>query len=159
MRKKVCDRMNIETKYQGTVEINDENIITFSKGIPAFEEEKQFVLLPLEEGTPFFVLQSTATTDVAFIVLNPFEVVSNYQIKLPDATLEMLEIEKEEDVATFVVLTVKEPFAETTANLQGPIIINVNKQKGKQLLLSDTDYQTKHPIFKEAALQTTKEGK
>ncbi|MFC0559287.1 flagellar assembly protein FliW [Halalkalibacter alkalisediminis] len=151
--------MNIETKYQGTVEINDENIITFSKGIPAFEEEKQFVLLPLEEGTPFFVLQSTATTDVAFIVLNPFEVVSNYQIKLPDATLEMLEIEKEEDVATFVVLTVKEPFAETTANLQGPIIINVNKQKGKQLLLSDTDYQTKHPIFKEAALQTTKEGK
>lgn len=150
--------MQIETKYQGTFEIKEESIITFSKGIPAFEDEKKFVLLPLEEGTPFFVLQSISTTDVAFIVLNPFEFVSNYQVKLPDVTLDMLEIEKEEDVATFVVLTVKEPFSETTANLQGPIIINVNKQLGKQLLLSDSDYKTKHPIFKEAALQTAKEG-
>ncbi|WP_227937252.1 flagellar assembly protein FliW [Alkalihalobacillus deserti] len=151
--------MNIETKYQGTVEINDDEIITFAKGIPAFEDEKQFILLPFEKGTSFFVLQSTKTVDVAFIIMNPFEIVPNYQIKLPDATLEMLEINKEEDVATFVVLTVKEPFAETTANLQGPIIINVNKQKGKQLLLSDTDYKTKHPIFKEAVLQIAKEGK
>jgi flagellar assembly factor FliW len=149
--------MNIQTKYQGTIDIKQENIITFTKGIPAFEDEKEFVLLPFAEGTPFFVLQSIKTVDVAFIVMSPFDVVPDYQIKLPDQTLELLEIEKQEDVATFIVLTVKEPFSETTGNLQGPLIINVNKQKGKQLLLSDSDYQTKHPIFKEAAL--VKEGK
>ena len=113
--------------------------------------------MPFAEGTSFYVLQSTETVDVAFIVMNPFEVVPNYQIKLPDATIDMLDIEQEAEVATFVVLTVKEPFAETTANLQGPIIINSNKRKGKQLLLSDTDYQTKHAIFKEAVTQA-KEG-
>ncbi|GAE33032.1 flagellar assembly protein FliW [Halalkalibacter akibai] len=151
--------MNIETKYQGQMDIHEDKIITFQKGIPAFEEEKQFALLPFAEGTPFYVLQSVKTKDVAFIIMNPFDAVPSYQYKLSDATLEELEIKKEEDVATFVVLTVKEPFAETTANLQGPIIININKQKGKQLLLSDSDYKTKHTIFKEVALQTTKEGK
>lgn len=149
--------MNIETKYQGKIEINEERVITFANGIPAFEEETSFVLLPFEENTPFFVLQSTKTADLAFIVVNPFQFVLNYQVELPDSTVEQLEIERQEEVATFVMLTVREPFVETTANLQAPVIINAAKQKGKQLLMSDTHYKTKHNIFKEAA--TAKEGK
>jgi flagellar assembly factor FliW len=75
--------------------------------------------------------------------------VPDYQVKLPDATIEQLEIVSEEDVATFIMLTVQEPFQETTANLQAPIIINATKQKGKQLLLSNSEYETKHTIFKQ----------
>lgn len=146
--------MNIETKYLGKIEISQERVITFTKGIPAFEDQTSFVLLPFEENTPFFVLQSTKNVEVAFIVVNPFQFVSTYQVKLPDSTIDLLGIEKEEDVATFVMLTVREPFAETTANLQAPIIINAVKQKGKQLLMSDSSYKTKHAIF-----ETVKEGK
>ncbi len=149
--------MIIETKYQGKIEISKERLITFAKGIPAFEDETSFVLLPLEESTPFFVLQSTKTVDVAFVLVNPFQFVLQYQVKLPDATIDELGIEKEEDVATFVMLTVREPFAETTANLQAPVIINAAKQKGKQLLMNESSYKPKHAIFKEAA--SAKEGK
>ncbi|KMJ56048.1 flagellar assembly protein FliW [Bacillus sp. LL01] len=141
--------MKIETKYTGTMEVEKERIIHFEKGIPAFESEQTFVLLPFEEGTPFYVLQSTITTEVAFIVINPFQFVPGYQVKLPDATIEQLEITSEEEVATFIMLTVHEPFQETTANLQAPIIINATKQKGKQLLLSNSEYETKHTIFKQ----------
>ncbi|WP_368506052.1 flagellar assembly protein FliW [Alkalihalophilus sp. As8PL] len=142
--------MKMETKYTGEIEIENERIIHFEKGIPAFESEQTFVLLPFEEGTPFYVLQSTTTTEVAFIVINPFQFVPGYQVKLPDATIEQLEITSEEEVATFIMLTVHEPFQETTANLQAPIIINATKQKGKQLLLSNSEYETKHTIFKQA---------
>ncbi|WP_100374053.1 flagellar assembly protein FliW [Bacillus sp. FJAT-45037] len=141
--------MEIETKYSGVVELASERVIDFVKGLPAFEEEKQFVLLPFEEGTPFYVLQSTKTKDIAFLMINPFQFVSGYEVKLPDTTVEQLEIESEEEVATFVLLTVHEPFEATTANLQGPIIINAAKQKGKQLLLSTSDYGTKHTIFQQ----------
>lgn len=141
--------MQLETKYNGTIEINDKQIITFEQGIPAFEEETSFLLLPFEEGTPFFVLQSTKTVDVAFIIIDPFQYVPNYKVKLPDATIEQLEIEKEEDVAIFVILTIREPFTDTTANLQAPIIINAKKQKGKQLLMSQSPYKTRHDIFKQ----------
>jgi flagellar assembly factor FliW len=143
--------MKIETKYQGIIEINDERVISFENGIPAFENETAFVLLPFEEGTPFFVLQSTHTPEVAFILISPFDFVPGYEVKLPDSIIELLEITKHEDVATFVMLTVKEPFSETTANLQAPVIINAAKQKGKQFLMSDSRYQTKHAIFKEPA--------
>ncbi|MDV2684290.1 flagellar assembly protein FliW [Alkalihalophilus lindianensis] len=140
--------MKFETKYTGTMEVEKERIIHFEKGIPAFESEQTFVLLPFEEGTPFYVLQSTTTVEVAFIVINPFQFVPDYQVKLPDATIEQLEITSEEEVATFIMLTVHEPFQETTANLQAPVIINATKQKGKQLLLSNSEYETKHAIFK-----------
>jgi flagellar assembly factor FliW len=141
--------LKIETKYTGTIEIEESRVICFEKGIPAFEEEKSFVLLPFEEGTPFYVLQSTTALEVAFIVINPFQFVPGYQVKLPESTIDQLDIQSEEEVATFVMLTVKEPFEETTANLQAPVIINATKQKGKQLLLSNTDYLTKQKIFKQ----------
>lgn len=142
--------MNIETKYQGELDINEDHIITFAQGIPAFEEETSFILLPFEQDTPFFVLQSTKTVEIAFIIVDPFQFVSKYEVKLPDATIEQLAIEKEEDVAIFVMLTVREPFTETTANLQAPVIINTAKQKGKQLLMSTSNYKTKHAIFQQA---------
>ncbi|MCM3714660.1 flagellar assembly protein FliW [Alkalihalobacillus oceani] len=139
--------MKIETKYQGIVEVAEDRFITFEKGLPAFEEETSFVLLPFEENTPFYVLQSTKSANVAFIVVNPFDYVAQYEVKLTDSTIEQLEIVKQEDVAIFVMLTIREPFAETTANLQGPVVINAAKQKGKQILMNETNYQTKHAIF------------
>ncbi|WP_017726241.1 flagellar assembly protein FliW, partial [Halalkalibacterium ligniniphilum] len=91
--------MKIVTKYSGEIEVSDERIIEFEAGIPAFEEEKTFVLLPFDEDTPFYVLQSATTKDIAFIVVNPFDFFPDYKVKIPDATVEQLEIEREEDVA------------------------------------------------------------
>lgn len=144
---KVRDRMQIETKYQGTMHIQKEQVITFEKGLPAFEEEKRFVILPFEEETPFFVLQSIERAEVAFIIVDPFSFVAQYEVKLPDNVIAQLSIQKEEDIAIFVILTVQEPFTKTTANLQAPIVINTVKQKGQQFLMSTSGYKTKHAIF------------
>ena len=40
--------MKIKTAYLGEVEIDPSQILQFEHGIPGFEEEKQFVLLPIE---------------------------------------------------------------------------------------------------------------
>ncbi len=139
--------MKIGTKYSNTVEVKEENIIHFSKGLPAFEKETSFVLLPFEHGTPFYVLQSLKTREVAFVVADPFSFVNSYEVKIPDGTIEQLKIMKQDDVAIFVMLTVREPFTETTANLQAPLIINSVQKKGKQLVMSESHYRTKHAIF------------
>ncbi len=139
--------MKIQTRYLGEVEINEEKIIHFDSGIPSFLDEKKFILLPLGEGTPFFILQSVVTPELGFVVVSPFQFFSDYQAKLSDSTIEALQIEKEENVALFVILTVQDPFNETTANLQGPVVINSKKQKGKQIALNDSNYGTKHLLM------------
>lgn len=147
--------MRIRTKFIGELDIKEEEIIEFTKGLPAFETETQFVIVPFDEGTPFFILQSIKQEDVAFIIVNPFAFYSDYQVKLPDSLIEGLEIEKESEVAIFSIVTVQEPFTESTANLQAPVIINLKKKKGKQLVMPDSGYYTKHKLFME---QTSRVG-
>lgn len=149
--------MKIQTKYHGEIEIDDSKIVQFNSGIPSFLEEKEFCILPFGEDTPFFILQSVETPSLAFVIVSPFEFFSDYEVKLSNQAIDALEIESQEDVATFIILTVKEPFQNTTANLQGPIVINTKKQLGKQVILSDSPYQTKHPLITKV-IPTGKEG-
>lgn len=150
--------MNIETKYSGETEINEGNIIQFDQGLPSFEEERSFILLPFsEESSPFYILQSTTTPGLALVIMTPFSFFSDYEVKLSDQTLEALEIENEQEVALFVVLTLKDTLDESTANLRGPIVLNTTKKKGKQIVLNESNYHTKHAL-KPLTASAKKEG-
>ena len=141
--------MKINTKYHGELEIAEQEVVEFPKGIPGFLDEKQFVLVPFSEDGMFQILQSVETAGLAFVVTNPFLFLPDYDFKLEQSTVELLEIEQREDVLTYVILTVHEQFQETTANLQGPVVINVNKKLGKQVILTGTSYETKHKLFEQ----------
>lgn len=136
--------MKIQTRYLGDIEIQSEKIIHFENGIPSFLDEKKFILLPFNESTPFYILQSIKTPELGFVVVSPFDFFPDYQVKLADSTIEALKIINEADVAIFTILTVQEPFTNTTVNLQGPVVINTNNQKAKQISLNDSNYHTKH---------------
>ncbi len=142
--------MKIQTRYLGDIEIQSEKIIHFENGIPSFLDEKKFILLPFDESTPFYILQSVTTPELGFVVISPFDFFPDYQVDLNDSTIEALKIEKEADVALFVILTVQEPFTETTANLQGPVVINTKNQQAKQISVNDQHYCTKHHLMPQA---------
>ena len=62
----------INTARFGEIEIEEEKIIMFSAGIPAFEEEQEFVIIPYDEESPFVFLQSLKTEELAFLMTSPF---------------------------------------------------------------------------------------
>ncbi|MEC2077887.1 flagellar assembly protein FliW [Metabacillus fastidiosus] len=139
--------MIIETKYHGEVEIEANEIITFEHGIPGFLDEKEFILLPLEEGSPYLILQSKKTNELGFIVVNPFLFFKDYEFDLSEADEAVLKLKSENDVELYCILTIKEPFELSTANLQAPIIINSKTKLAKQVILNDQKYVTRHNIF------------
>lgn len=139
--------MNIKTKYHGEMNIPQEEVIEFPSSIPGFLEEKLFVVLRLEEESPFLILQSVQTPELAFVIVVPFVYFPHYEFDLDENTLEQLQIQDENDVIVFTILTVEEPFEQTTANLQAPVVINQKAKLGKQVILTNTNYQTKHPFI------------
>jgi flagellar assembly factor FliW len=144
--------MNLQTKFHGELEINEEErVIHFNAGIPGFIDEKEFCILPIEE-TPLFVLQSVKSSETAFILTDPFSFFTDYEFNLPEEVTEAFSISSDKDVAVFAILTVQAPFEKTTANLQAPVIINQKERQGKQVILNGTSYTTKHQLI-------TKEGK
>ncbi|WP_445613097.1 flagellar assembly protein FliW [Geobacillus sp. YF-1] len=138
--------MKVRTKYHGEIDIAEQDIVRFPHGLPGFANEKRFVPLPLAD-TPFVILQSVDTPALGFVLIEPFSYFPSYEFELDEATVEQLEIESERDVAVYVILTVADPFHETTANLQAPVVINVRQRTGKQVILTNTAYKTKHRLF------------
>ncbi|MGG5255319.1 flagellar assembly protein FliW [Neobacillus sp. SM06] len=139
--------MKIYTKYHGEIEIEEKNIVHFPQGIPGFIEDKEFVLLPFSEDGIFKILQSIKETQIAFVVTNPFAFFKEYDFVLDDQTIQVLELTSEQDVDLYIILTLNEKIEKTTANLQAPVVINKKINRGKQVVLTNSNYTTKHFVF------------
>ena len=141
--------MDIKTKYHGIVEIEDKDIFHFQKGLPGFNEENFFILLPLDLESPFWILQSTETEELGFVTTNPFEFFPHYELDLSENDKSVLSLESEEDVTVLIILNIKDPFNQSTANLKAPIILNTKNNHAKQIILNDYHYETKQKMFPE----------
>ena len=142
--------MNIQTAYFGEVEIEPTNILNFQFGLPGFESEKEFILLPVEENSIFQVLQSVQTAALAFIITNPYDITTNYSFDLEEATIHALAIKDEKEVAVFAIVSLKETIAQSTVNLKAPIVLNMTNNKAKQVIINNENYAIRHVISSES---------
>lgn len=142
--------MKIQTKYLGQVEIDQDKIISFPKGLLGFDENKDFVLLDVEQGN-FKFLQDIHNSHISFLLINPWDFYSDYQVDLPDQGLKTIYIspDNKTDIAIFTIVTLGKSFKESTTNLLAPIVINLSDKKGKQFILNESKYITKHLLFPE----------
>ncbi|HZH62651.1 MAG TPA: flagellar assembly protein FliW, partial [Metabacillus sp.] len=97
--------MVIQTKYHGEMNIEENEIITFPSGIPGFLEATEFILLPLEQNSPFIILQSIQTAELGFVIVNPFVFSQDYEFKLTDTEKEKLEVEENNQIQVYTILT------------------------------------------------------
>jgi flagellar assembly factor FliW len=137
----------IQTSMYGEIEVSESSIVTFPVGIPGFEQLKKFVVLQLEDGVPFAYLQSIEEEDIAFVIVDPFLFYPKYDFELSESTIEELAITSQEDVIVWSIVTMKKVIEEATINLIAPIIINAEKQTGKQIILHGSDYTSRHKLI------------
>ncbi len=151
--------MKIKTRIFGEIEIADEKIITFENGIIGFPDLKRFALLHDEDqgdnvGIRF--LQSFDEPAFAMPVMEPLVVKPDYNPQVEDELLASVGNLTEENLIVLVTVTVPSDLTKMSVNLQGPIIINAEEKKGCQLIVENSDYPVKFPIYD--LLQSRKGG-
>ena len=142
--------MRIETKIFGAVEITDDKIITFENGIIGFPELKHFTLLHDDEaGTDAGIrfLQSMEEPGFAMPVMDPLIVKQDYDPVVEDELLAGIGELNENNLLVMVTVTVPSDLTKMSVNLQGPIIINVEKRLAVQLIVENKDYPVKYPMY------------
>lgn len=142
--------MRIETRIFGAVEITDDKIITFENGIIGFPELKHFTLLHDDEaGTDAGIrfLQSMEEPGFAMPVMDPLIVKQDYDPVVEDELLAGIGELNENNLLVMVTVTVPSDLTKMSVNLQGPIIINVEKRLAVQLIVENKDYPVKYPIY------------
>ena len=125
-------------------------MVRFADGIPAFEDEHEFVVLPYEEGTPYMFLQSMMTPELAFLMTDPFVFFPDYSFELDDENMDKLEIKTMDDVLVCTLISIpRSGVADMTTNLLAPVVINRHTMQARQIVLEKTQYTTKHRLFPE----------
>ena len=140
----------INTLRFGELEIEEQDVVRFADGIPAFEDEHEFVVLPYEEGTPYMFLQSLITPELAFLMTDPFVFFPEYSFELEDENMDRLDIKSMDDVLVCTLISVpRSGVADMTTNLLAPVVINRHTMQARQIVLEKTQYTTKHRLFPE----------
>ncbi|MDD3239114.1 MAG: flagellar assembly protein FliW [Lachnospira sp.] len=153
--------MQVETKWFGTVDIEDEKILTFEKGIIGFEDFKKYtILFDSDDGNDAAImwLQSMEEPSLALPVVKPENIFSEYDPVVEDEIIKNLGSDiQNANLLVLCTLTVPSDLTKMTCNLKAPVIINADTLKGVQLIADNDDYQVRYPIYD--ILNAAKEGK
>lgn len=136
--------MIIHTTRFGQVEVDDQRIITFPKGLLGFPRYTRFVLIEPGEDSYFFWLQSIETPDLAFVVTDPSLFVSSYKVPIKPEQMEELGLKSVDEAQVLVIVNKRGNVL--TGNLQGPLVIHLTRWVGEQMVLSDRRFTTRVPL-------------
>lgn len=141
--------MEIKTKNFGEIVIDADKIITFPAGIIGFPEMTEFTLIhDLDKGAgSIHWLQSTQEPAFAMPVINPLAICSDYNPEVDDEVINGITNFEEEEILVLVTVSVPSDLTQMSANLQGPIIINVEAKKACQVIVEGSKYPVKYMIY------------
>lgn len=152
--------MIIQSKRVGTIEVKEDRIIHFQNGILGFPDLKRFIIAddPADISMPFKWLISVENPETVFLITDPGIFFKDYVFDLPESERQAIGVKSEDDVSVITILTVPADPKKITANLRGPLVINWKTLIGRQVILENTSYTTKHFIFVQAKAQPAAEA-
>lgn len=155
------EKMYINTKHFGKIDLDENKIIIFPNGIMGFEQYKRYtILFDAEDRDEFGVswLQSIDEEWIAIPVVNPYCIKSDYNPVVEDELLIELGEITEDNLVMLVTLTVPTEPQKATVNLKAPFIINAETKKGCQMIAENLEYDIKCNIYEAVAGKKQKKG-
>jgi flagellar assembly factor FliW len=142
--------MKITTTRFGELEVPEQDIITFPEGILGFDRTSRYVILNDPATEPLRWLQCVDNSDLAFVIIDPLRFRSEYTLDLSDDDVFDLKLTSPEEAIIYAIVVIPKDTPERmTANLQGPIVINANLMRAKQVISTSSRHKVKHFILEE----------
>jgi flagellar assembly factor FliW len=147
--------LSVQTSYFGVISYDPETIVEFPKGLPGFDECRRFVALQFEDSRPLVFVQSLEDPGLCFITLPVLAVDPHYQLRVSNEDRELVglavgrPLRIGEDVLCLAVVSIRED--GPTANLLGPVVVNLRNRKAVQAVDAESGYSHQHRLVAEEA--------
>jgi flagellar assembly factor FliW len=134
------------TRLFGQIDIQEEQLLEFREGLLGFSLCKRWLLIGGKKpGTAW--LQSADHGALAFMLIDPFVAFDGYTAHLGQPEIEQLDASDPSHIAVFAIVTLPSSEApELTANLRGPVVINVRARLGAQIVASEGPWSVRQPL-------------
>ncbi len=153
--------MRVQTERFGEIVVDQNEIISFPQGLLGFDDYTKFVIIE-QPDSYFLFLQSTEEQSLAFVLVKPELIRSDYQVSLEGNSVKELEFHSADEGKVFAIVTIPENITDMTANLQAPLVINTRNNLAKQVVLMEGNYHTRHNVlaeFQRTAFEGQKQAK
>ena len=132
----------------GTMTVTTTSEIQFVTAFPGFPHARTWALAPMgdDPASPFSLLRSSDIDGLEFVVVPPFLFFPDYEPELDQATVSALDLQAPADAMVYVVLTLGASIEQTTANLLGPVVVNMRNGFASQAVLHQPGLSTKVPL-------------
>jgi flagellar assembly factor FliW len=140
----------LESLHFGPIEYNNESIVVFPVGLPAFETERQFIVIEQAATKPVVFLQSVNSSWLVFMAV-PVELLipEQYPLRLTAEEKGLLLLDEGTvapgDLLLLAILTVG-PSRSVTANLMAPVVIHTRRNRGIQSPQAHVRFGVEHPL-------------
>ena len=124
--------MKINSTRFGRLDVESGDLLMFPHGLVGFEDCRQWVLLADAQNDVLGWLQSAHRPEIALAVVSPRRFVANYQVRVPRSELAPLQLE--DPTQAKVLATVSKHDHAITLNLKAPLVVNLDKGLGRQVL-------------------------
>jgi flagellar assembly factor FliW len=134
----------IQTRF-GEVEYDPKNLLHFPAGMIGFPTLHDFVVMPNKKEGPLFWIQSIDESALAFVLTDPSNFFLDYKLTPDDSEKSSLQITDDDDCYVLSVVTVPKD-QKITLNLAAPILFSPKTNRAIQVILENTEYQSKTPL-------------
>lgn len=142
--------MKFSTTRFGVVEIEDTTLLYLPDGIIGFPEFRRAAVLDHQPGSPFRWLQSVEQPELAFVVIDPLDLVPDYPLeKLKDILNDERKMARPENIAAAAITTVPPAPAPITVNLAAPVVFDPESRQGAQIILHNPRFKTRHILVRD----------
>lgn len=140
--------VSIPSRLFGPLVVSQDVCFHFPDGVLGFGGERRFALLPAQPG--LYWLQSVEQGSLAFLLVDPFEILPGYAVDLPAVPA----VEADATMVLAIVTLPASPTTPATANVQGPIVLDLARKEGRQMILENPTYPTRYPFDLDALAGT-----
>ncbi len=138
----------------GEVEYDPTNMLHFPVGLVGLPTLHDFIVMPNKKEGPLFWIQSTDDPSFAFVLTDPTNFFLNYHVAPNAAERQNLQIDENDPYFILSVVTVP-PDQNISLNLAAPILFSPKTNRAIQVILENTQYNTKTPLPQPATASKT----
>jgi flagellar assembly factor FliW len=124
--------MKLLTARFGTLELEADDIIRFPEGLIGLEACRQWVLLADAQNDALAWTQSADRAEIALPVVSPRRFLPDYRIRVARRELAPLKLHRTRDAEVLAIVSRSE--GSLTLNLKAPIVINLRRRLGRQVI-------------------------
>jgi flagellar assembly factor FliW len=136
--------MLLESERLGPIEVDDADLLELPEGLLGFEGVSRFALVPADDVGAYAWLHAVDDPGLAFLTVVPAFFFPEYAPDVPDDDVAALDLTDPNDAQVYCLVTIAGD--DVTANLLGPVVVNVVTRTGRQVVLLDQGWTTKERL-------------